>query len=144
MVALFKKYREVILYVFFGGLTTVVNWVSYWFCADIIHMDYLWSTVVAQVLAILFAYVTNRIWVFESKVHGFREIMKEMLRFFSARLVSFFIDLGCMYVGVDLLHINDKLMKLLSNVVIVITNYVFSKLFVFRNKSEASPEESNG
>lgn len=133
---LFKKYREVILYVFFGGLTTVVNWVSYWLLADVAHVDYLWSTVIAQVLAILFAYVTNRTWVFESKVTGFKGVLGEMLRFFGARVVSLFLDLGCMYVGVDLLHLNDKLMKLLSNVVIVVANYVFSKLFVFKKQGK--------
>lgn len=131
---LFKKYREVILYVFFGGLTTVVNWVSYWFLADVAHVGYLWSTVAAQVLAILFAYITNRVWVFESKVTGFKGILGEMLRFFGARIISLFIDLGCMYVGVDLLRLNDKLMKLLANVVVVIVNYIFSKVFIFKKQ----------
>ncbi len=134
MAALFRKYREVILYVFFGVLTTLVNWGSYWALADVLHIPYLASTVIAQILAILFAYVTNRKWVFESKAHGFKEILGEMLRFFSARGVSLLLDLGCMYLGVDLLHINDKLMKLLANVVVVAANYVFSKLFVFRKE----------
>lgn len=122
---------------FFGGLTTAVNWVSYWILADVLHVEYLWATVIAQVLAILFAYVTNRKWVFESQAQGFKGILGEMLRFFGARAVSFFLDVGCMYAGVDLLHINDKFMKLLSNVIIVIVNYVFSKLFVFRRREGA-------
>lgn len=134
MAALYRKYREVILYAFFGALTTLVNWGSYWALADVLRIPYLASTVIAQVLAILFAYVTNRKWVFESRACGFKEVMGEMLRFFSARGVSLLLDLGCMYVGVDLLHINDKLMKLLANVVVVIANYVFSKLFVFRKE----------
>lgn len=134
MAALYQKYREIILYGVFGVLTTVVNWGGYWFLADIAHVPYLASTVIAQVLAILFAYLTNRKWVFESKAKGAREVLGEMLRFFSARGVSLLLDLGCMYAGVDLLHINDKLMKLLANVVVVIANYALSKLFVFRKK----------
>lgn len=137
LAALLQKYREVILYVFFGGLTTVVNWVSYWFLADILHAGYLWATVIAQGLSILFAYVTNRKWVFESQARGFKGILGEMLRFFGARALSFFLDVGCMYAGVDLLRLNDKLMKLLSNVIIVIVNYAFSKLFVFRRRQGA-------
>ncbi len=132
MAALYKKYREVILYGFFGVLTTLVNWGAYWILADVARVPYLASTVIAQVLAILFAYVTNRKWVFESKAQGPMAIGAEMLRFFGARGAALLLDLGCMYVGVDLLHINDKLMKLLANVVVVITNYSLSKLFVFK------------
>lgn len=134
MAALYRKYREVLLYIFFGVFTTLVNWGSYWLLADVLRVPYLASTVIAQVLAILFAYATNRKWVFESKVRGLRGVLGEMLRFFSARGLSLFLDLGCMYLGVDLLHINDKLMKLLANVVVVITNYGLSKLFVFRRR----------
>lgn len=131
--SLFLKYKELILYVFFGGLTTLVNWGSYWILADLFHVPYLWATAIAQIASILFAYVTNRIWVFESKAKGFSAVMWEMLRFFGCRGVSFVLDLLCMRVGVGGLHINDKVMKLLSNVIVIIVNYVFSKVFVFRN-----------
>ena len=130
--SLFVKYKEIILYVFFGGLTTLVNWGLYGLLANVLLVPYLWSTAIAQIAAILFAYVTNRIWVFESKVSGMKGIALEMLRFFGCRGVSFFLDLGCMYVGVDLLHWNDMWMKLLSNVIVVLVNYVFSKVFIFR------------
>ena len=59
--SLFLKYKELILYVFFGGLTTLVNWGSYWILADLFHVPYLWATAIAQIASILFAYVTNRI-----------------------------------------------------------------------------------
>lgn len=130
--SLFLKYKELILYVFFGGLTTLVNWGLYWLLADLLCVPYLWSTAIAQIAAILFAYITNRIWVFESKVRGFRGISLEMAKFFGCRGVSFFLDLACMYVGVDLLQVNDKAMKLISNVIIILVNYGLSKLFVFR------------
>lgn len=129
----YLKYKEWILYVFFGGLTTLVNWGIYWVLADFLLVPYLWATAVAQLAAILFAYLTNRKWVFESRVSGFRGIALEMARFFGCRGASFFLDLGCMYVGVDLLHWNDKLMKLLSNVIVILVNYVLSKIFVFRS-----------
>lgn len=136
----FQKYKEPILYVFFGGLTTLVNWGAYALLADVFRVPYLWSTAIAQVLAILFAYVTNRIWVFESKVRGVKGIALEMLKFFGCRAFSFVLDLGCMYVGVDLLRINDKLMKLLSNVVVILVNYVFSKVFIFRGPNRGNED----
>ena len=134
--SLFLKYKELILYVFFGGLTTLVNWGSYWVLADIFHVPYLWATAIAQILSILFAYVTNRVWVFESRAKGFTAVFWEMVRFFGCRGASFVLDLVCMRVGVGGLHVNDKVMKLLSNVIVIIVNYVFSKVFVFRKPRE--------
>lgn len=134
MKALFLKYKELVLYVFFGGLTTLVNWGLYTLLVDLCGVPYLWSTALAQLAAILFAYLTNRIWVFESKVSGVGGIALEMAKFFGCRAASFFLDLGCMYVGVDLLHIEDKWMKLLANVIIIVVNYALSKLFIFRKK----------
>lgn len=129
-----RKYHELVLYVFFGVLTTLVNWGLYWLLADVLHVHYMAATFFAQVLAILFAYFTNRRWVFESKVHGARAVAMEMARFFAARGVSLVMDMLFMFVGVDLLHVDDKLVKVVSSVAVVIANYVFSKLFVFRKQ----------
>ena len=134
--SLFLKYRELILYVVFGGLTTLVNWAGYWLLADVFRVPYLWATAIAQILSILFAYVTNRIWVFESKAKGFSAVFWEMVRFFGCRAASFVLDLLCMRIGVGGLHVNDMVMKLLSNVIVVIVNYVFSKLIVFRKPKQ--------
>ncbi len=136
MKAFFSKYREMILYVFFGGLTTLVNWGLYWILTSVFPVPYLWATAIAQIASILFAYVTNRSWVFESKAAGAKSILLEMAKFFACRGFSFVLDLGCMYVGVDLLHWNDKWMKLISNVIVICVNYVLSKVFVFRNASK--------
>ena len=133
---LFQKYKELILYVFFGGLTTLVNWGLYWILADVFAVPYMWSTAIAQIASILFAYVTNRIWVFESKARGLVPILGEMVRFFGCRAFSFVLDLACMRIGVGVLGINDKVMKLLSNVIVIIVNYVLSKVFVFRKPKE--------
>lgn len=142
--ALFTKYKELILYVFFGGLTTLVNWGLYTLLVDVFHVPYLWSTAISQIIAILFAYVTNRIWVFESKVRGIRGIALEMGKFFGARALSFVLDIGCMYVGVELLHIDDKWMKLLSNIIVIIVNYFLSKLFVFSDRFGRGAGEKSG
>jgi len=134
---LFVKYKELISYVFFGVLTTLVNWLSYFVLVRILgggekESAVVIATAAAQILAILFAYVTNRRWVFDSKAVGFKAVSMEMLRFCAARGTSFVVDIILMYVGVSLLRVNDSLMKLLSNVVIIIINYVLSKVFVFK------------
>ena len=77
-----QKYRELVMYGFFGVLTTLVNWGLYWLMADVLHVHYMAATFFAQVLAILFAYFTNRRWVFESRASGARAVALEMARFF--------------------------------------------------------------
>lgn len=131
---LLKRYREMVLYLVFGGLTTLVNIASYALFADGMGIHYLVSTVLAWVLSVLFAYVTNRIWVFQSKRTGVKGILLELGLFVGFRALSGVVDMAAMYAGVDLLHIDDLIMKILSNVIVVILNYIFSKLVIFRKK----------
>ena len=133
------KYKEIILYVFFGGLTTLVNWTSYLLLVSLMGgakntAAVMAATVISQVLSILFAYFTNRKWVFESKVRGAKAIAGEMTKFFGCRGVSILLDMLVMFIGVSVLNVNDAVMKLLSNILIIIVNYLFSKVFIFKNK----------
>lgn len=125
------KNKEVLLYLVFGVLTTLVNIFSYHLLAKTMHIDYLISTVLAWILSVLFAYVTNRQFVFQNKS---KNILKEMISFFGFRLLSGGIDLFNMYFFVDIIKMNDMVVKILSNVLVIILNYVFSKLFVFTKK----------
>lgn len=131
---LFNKYKEVINYLIFGVLTTIVNYVSYLILAKVFNVNYLASTVISQIISIIFAYVTNKIFVFESKTTNTKELIKEMVSFFGFRGISLLLDMAFMYIFVDVLNLNDAIMKLVSNVLIVIANYVFSKLFVFKKE----------
>ena len=122
---LMKKYREILLYLVFGVLTTLCNIVSYFALNDLLHIHYLVANALAWVLSVLFAYLTNRTWVFESKSQGFSAIAREMGLFFGCRLLS----------GVfDLLAQNDMIAKIASNVVVIVLNYLFSKLIIFKKK----------
>lgn len=131
----FARYREPILYLVFGGLTTVVSFVSYWIFVDVFGIHYMVSTVLSWVTSVTFAYVTNRRWVFESRAAGFAGILREMFRFFACRLASGLMEMLFMWVGVDLLHVNDKIIKLIANVFVILANYVLSKWIVFRRKT---------
>lgn len=133
---LYKKYKDIIPYGIFGVLTTAVNIVAYWVLAHPVDLPTMPSTILAWVAAVSFAYLTNRKWVFHSKAHTGSEITKEMTVFFACRLATGVVDWACMYIFVDVLAWNDILVKFAANVLVVILNYVASKLFIFKNVSQ--------
>ncbi len=131
---LYEKYKDVIPYLFFGVGTTLVNIIVYWLCAHVIGMSVMPSTIIAWVAAVLFAYLTNRKWVFHSEAKGAKEILREITTFFGCRLATGVLDWLMMYVLVDCLRFNDVLIKIIANVVVIILNYVASKLLIFKRK----------
>ena len=132
------KYREIIIYGFFGVLTTAVNYGIYLLFTRVIPISE--STIVPNIIAfvvsVVFAYLTNRTWVFQSQVKGASGIAKEFSSFFSMRMLSGVLDIAFVYLAVDILLGNDLVWKLVSNVVIIILNFVISKLFVFKKTKE--------
>lgn len=128
----FNRYKEVILYLFFGVLTTVVSLTSYYLCSEVLHIHYLISNVISWVFAVAFAYVTNRIFVFESKSSDLSSVLREIVTFVNCRLLSGVIDTGVMFLLVSVLFINDLYAKLFTQVIVVVLNYVFSKLIIFK------------
>ena len=126
---LYKKYKEIINYLIFGGLTTVVSIVTYALFAKVFNIDYLISNVLSWVLTVLFAYITNKIFVFESKS---KKNIKEITSFFFFRIVSLLIEMIILYIFVDMLHIDDLVTKIIAQVIVIVSNYVFSKVFVFK------------
>lgn len=134
---LYEKYKNVIPYLFFGVCTTLINVATYWIAAHPLGIAVMPSTILAWTVAVLFAYVTNRKWVFHSEVHGKNEILKEMMSFFLCRLATGVFDWLCMFICVDLLKGPDVIIKFCSNVVVIILNYIASRLIVFGNKDKA-------
>lgn len=126
-----KDVKEKILYLFFGALTTLVNFVCYYLFTDVIRMHYMYANALAWVLAVLFAYITNRRYVFTvSKKSG---VVREVVAFFSLRGVSGVIDMLLMFVFVTLIGVNDTISKVGVNVLVVALNYLFSKFIIFRD-----------
>lgn len=132
---LWNRYKDVIPYGIFGVLTTVVNILTYVICSKYLGFTTVVSTVVAWVVAVLFAYVTNRKWVFHSKATGAKAIAVEVCSFFACRLLTGLLDVGFMKVFVDILHFNDVIIKALSNILVIILNYVASKLVIFKKRN---------
>lgn len=129
---LLKKYKGIILYIIFGGFTTLINIVVYQFCSYSLGFSTIISNVLAWILSVLFAYVTNKKWVFESQNSSLKDLVTEITSFFGCRLATGIIDIIIMYVSVDLLGFNGLIMKCLSNVFVIVANYVASKLVIFK------------
>lgn len=134
-----KKYKEVIAYLIFGVMTTVVNWIVYSLCVQVgIGINV--SNCAAWLVAVLFAFVTNKLFVFESKKTTIKEVVKEFWKFIVARLATGTIEiLGLpllMWLNFDysLFGVEGLFTKVIVSVVVIILNYVFSKLFVFSKK----------
>lgn len=123
--------REVFFYLVFGVLTTVVNIISFAILSRMFGIGTVVSNVIAWFLSVLFAYVTNRRWVFLSTGGN---VFREMLVFFSGRLCTGVLDTLVMFITVDFLGWNDLMMKIISNIIVIILNYVISKFFVFKGE----------
>ena len=141
IIELCKNYKSVTLYLVFGVLTTVVNIVAYFWLDFNRLFNTVINTSIAWVVAVIFAYVTNKKWVFESKVEGFKDNFKEMMSFFGCRIATGLMDVGIMFVFVDVLGYDDMIIKIASNVLVVILNYVGSKLLVFTNRDIGNGEK---
>jgi len=128
---LYEKNKELINYVIVGALTTLVSIVSYWLFRFIIK-NYIILSIISWVLAVAFAYITNRQFVFESKEEN---ILEEISKFVSCRLLTLGLEVVLMILFVSVFHINDMISKIILQVVVLVTNYLLSKLFVFRKKA---------
>lgn len=136
IIKMLKKYKEVISYLIFGVLTTVVSLAVYYlsvftFLNPNNAFELQIANIISWIVGVCFAYFTNRKYVFESKE---KNKLKEASKFVFARVVTLIMDMVIMWIGVTLLHRNDKIIKLISQVVIIVSNYVFSKIFVFKKK----------
>lgn len=131
---LFQKYRRQILYLFFGGCTTLVNIVVYFLCYKICGIPNVPANILAWVFAVLFAFVTNKIWVFESRSLSFAVLLKECAAFFAARILTGLLDIGIMFATVDHFHRSALIWKVISNIIVIIFNYIASKRFIFKKK----------
>ncbi len=131
---LFKKYREQISYLFFGVMTTLVNWVSYYLLAYLVFggfdIDKSVSKAIAVVLAVIFAFVVNKLFVFESKTN--EHLFREIVTFSGARALSSIVEVGGFKIFVDTLGYNDTVVNIAVSVFVVLFNYVLSKFLIFK------------
>ena len=127
-ISFYNRYREVIAYLFFGMLTTLINIFAFYILRKLNIGIYI-SNVIAWIVSVLFAFVTNKLFVFESKNNN---MIKEMIEFYFFRILSLVFDMGLMFLLIEIININDMISKIITNIFVIIINYLFSKLFVFK------------
>lgn len=129
---IFKKYKETIMYLIFGAFTVAVNIFVYAFLTRITKLDFMLANCIAWVVAVLFAYITNKFFVFESKKTNIKFLIKEFSSFVSCRILSGITEMILMYIMISLMSLNDFIVKIITNIVVVILNFIFSKLIIFK------------
>ncbi len=135
---LFQKYHEIIMYLIFGVSTTLVNWIVYSILVSIADANATFSNGIAWLAAVVFAYITNKLYVFESKSWKASVLIREIASFFGARIASgvfeIFLPALLMKIGLDqaFFGIEGSAAKIVVSVLVIVLNYIFSKLFIFR------------
>ena len=132
--SLWEKYRSILIYLIFGVLTTAVNYLVYIPCLNLLGLSASVSNVIAWCVAVLFAFLTNKPFVFESKDWSAKTVVPEFTKFVGTRVASGLMETVILMAAVDMLGWNGVIWKLVTNVIVVILNYIGSKLLVFRRK----------
>ena len=130
----YNKYSEFLWYGFFGVLTTLINIVSF-ALLDKTGLNVYFSNLIAWLLSVLFAFITNKLFVFNSKDFTFKVFFKELVSFFFFRILSLGIDMAGMFICLESIKLSKLISKIIVNVIVIVANYIFSKLFIFKKKS---------
>lgn len=128
----YRKYKEVLLYLFFGGLTFIISIVSYGLLA--IKLDVLIANILSWILAVIFAYITNRVWVFDNIAAKGRNSIYEMLRFITGRIFTLIVEELILYFFITRLEMDKIIVKIIAQIIVIVLNYIISKLLVFNRK----------
>ena len=133
---IFIKYQSFLLYVIFGVLTTIVNIIVFFILYNMLHTGHNIAYVVAWFWAVLFAYLTNRVWVFHSTSTTTASIIKEVWQFYLARVLTGIIGYFILTFGVDLLRQDANIWNIIQNIFVIVSNFVLSKLIIFKKDNE--------
>ncbi|QHQ61963.1 GtrA family protein [Anaerocolumna sedimenticola] len=127
--------RETITYGIAGALTTLVNYAAYYIFCNRIGIENLIANIIAWIIAVIFAYIINDIWVFKAQMSGIQSEFIKVIKFFGARLFSLIVEEAGLFLFVDILSWNNLVVKAALAVIVIILNYFFSKLYIFNKRS---------
>jgi putative flippase GtrA len=136
---LFNKYKEVIMYLIIGVLTTIINYVIF-AVAVWLGLEELTSNIIAWIITIIVAYILNKLFVFESKSFEKSVITKEIISFTVARIATLGVEEAMLLVFVKIVGLNPYIIKLVANIVVIILNYIFSKFIIFKKDKKITKE----
>ncbi len=132
---LLRRHRELISYVFWGVMTTIINYAAYFLLTKGLQVYYLTSNIIAWTISVLFAYLVNKLFVFQSKGWAWRVALRELWQMVASRLFSGALELGLLWLFVDALRLPDGPVKIAANVVVIVVNYVLSKWIIFKKRA---------
>lgn len=129
--------KEVILYLFFGGTTFLISIITFMVFNTICNIDELIANIFSWIIAVTYAFITNKIWVFESKATGKAKLLSELLSFFAGRLITLGLEELILFLGVKTMKINSLLVKIVAQILVIIANYLISKYWVFKKEQNS-------
>ena len=132
---IYINHKEVLLYLIFGGLTFLVSIGTYAFFNVKCGINELIANFLSWIAAVLFAYITNRVWVFQSRASGAKELIREIMSFFGGRVFTLLVEEVILLIFITVLGLNSMLVKVAAQIIVIILNYIISKKIVFREKS---------
>lgn len=130
-----SRAKELIAYIFWGVMTTLVNYATYFICTKLFSIHYLVSNLIAWIVSVMSAYVVNKVFVFASKDWSGKRLFREIWQFTAARVFSGAVETGMLWALVDIMGYRDSIIKIIAGVFVIIVNYVFSKWVIFRANS---------
>lgn len=133
--SIYHKNEELWNYLIVGGIGVIISIASYWGCRQF-GINVVVSNVISWIITVLAMYILNKIFVFKTKCESSKALAKEFAYFIIARLLTLFIETAILYIGTDIIHFNDIIVKVFAQIVIIILNYIFSKLIIFRKKKQ--------
>lgn len=136
LMPIYTKYKEFILYAFFGGFTFLVSILSFSFFNTVLGMNELIANVWSWIASVLFAFFTNRVWVFNSPTDSVEEFIKQMISFCAGRFVTLVIEEVILFVFITMLGYPNMAVKIMAQIIVIATNYVISKMVVFRTRED--------
>ena len=136
IIKMYRKYKEGIDYLFWGGIAFFLSMILFYLFANVMNIYEQVANILTWVICVIFTYLTNRTFVFASKVKGLKNIFNEFKNFVTARLLTLFMENAILFVMIDLMAINNMISKLVGQFVVIVSNYFLSKLWIFKNKEK--------
>ena len=141
---LWKKYEEAMNYLFWGGVAFVLSVILFYLFANVMGLYEQIANILSWIICVVFTYLTNRFFVFKSKIKGLKRIGKEFSDFVTARILTLVMENLILFVMIDLLTIHNMIAKLVGQFVVIVSNYILSKLWIFKKEKKNESERKTG
>lgn len=138
IIKMYRKYKEAVDYLFWGGVAFFLSMILFYLFANVMNIYEQIANILSWIICVIFTYLTNRTFVFRSKVKGLKNIFKEFKDFVTARVLTLVMENAILFVMIDMLTINNMISKLVGQFVVIVSNYFLSKLWIFKKADKKS------